>query len=77
MSQLKATALDKGALGPENTSTKELMWAAFGLTSALAYSEQKPGGYSLSNPVAKEVTLPFLTLGFHARWFFPLTFPMN
>ena len=39
---------------------------------ACAYVSQNPSGYSLSRPVAKEVTLPFSTLGFQERWGFPV-----
>ena len=34
---------------------------------AAAYSRQKPSGYSLSSPVAKDAILPFTTTGFQPR----------
>jgi hypothetical protein len=32
-----------------------------------AYAAQNPCGYSLSSPVGKEVTRPFITDGFHDK----------
>ena len=57
----------RGAFSPEKISTKEASLVPKSCFMAFAYSSQKPFGYSLSRLVAKEVTLPFTTLGFQVR----------
>ena len=68
--QALAKAHERGAFGPEKTSTNAWMGHRVASTMACAYTSQNPSGYSLSRLVAKDVTLPLSTLGFQERWGF-------